>query len=55
MGHDERPSPYLPVAALSAPKKERAGLYPVGWSGGGEDKEHSREMALVKDWHRPPH
>lgn len=36
-------------------KKERAGLYPVGWTGGGEDKEHSREMALVKDWHRPPH
>lgn len=55
VGHDERPPRICPSQLSLLWKKERAGLYPVGWSEGGQDKEHSREMALVKDWHRPPH
>lgn len=58
VGHDERPSLYLPVVALSLSLslwKRKGWSLPGGVEWGVEDKEHSREMALVKDWHRPPH
>lgn len=48
----------LPVSARRSSlcsEKRKGWSLPGGVEWGGEDKEHSREMALVKDWHRPPH
>lgn len=52
-GMTRGPPRFCPLELSLIQNKERDGLTPVGWSGWGEDKEHSREMALVKDWHRP--